>query len=584
MKKILMSLLAVVFLLTLTACADEEALNARIEELQNRLTAVESKTTFGPNLESLTLSEGDLTEDLTLPTLAGAQIIWVSSDATVLTSEGRVSRPNLTRGDTDVVLTAIVIDGNLASQKAFNFTVLADGTDDERLLQFVNNLPDEIDEHIELPTAFGDLTVTWTSSHPNVLATDGFVRQPHFEDGNQQVTLSTSMVLDGFVREFSKSVTVLREPVAISGSLGNPFVATLTTDEGHMVHIPIENVDRPTFDFRVGYPLLYTPEYPGGRLPTNINGWGLILEIEADGELIAVYDGIGGVKRLPDGTTTPWKAGDHYAKDPASCEEAGVWTTCLGLEIPEDGFLILFQNSGVPNRNNREFARSYINNGERRFTIEGVTTTPSTMFYEIPGGVWWRGLATVFVPKININANVDTAGLYARAVELVDGVPVAAAPFIFTNSYLRTTGVGQALDANAFDLKNGFAITAEVTPERRTVQLLDIDDDVEIEWELTNEWTITRVYDGIGAGIKNPPPVGTTPVPGADAAKNVRLPQEGYVIHFPNTGLSYPDDVMNRRIGADFFYHLDNWIFEPTLIESATLKAPTRSVPWPGLE
>ena len=581
MKKILMSLLAFVLLLTLTACTGEEELEA----LRTRIDALESKTVFGPSLDGLSLTEGDLTSDLTLPTLTGAEVIWVSSDSTVLSSDGRVQRPDLQRGDVDVVLTAIVLDGHLASQKSFNFTVLADATDDERLLDFVLNLPDEVDAHIELPTTFGDLEVTWTSTNANVLATDGFVRRPHLEDGDAQVTLRTNMVLDGFVREFSKTLTVLKQPVAISGALGSPFVATLTTDQGHSVSIPIENVDRPTFDFRVAYPLLYTPEFPGGRLPANINGWGLILALEEDGSLIAIYDGIGGVKRLPDGTTTPWKAGDHYAKDPASCEEEGVWTTCEGLEIPEDGFLILFHNTGTPNRNNREFARSYINNSERTFTLEGVTLTPSTMYYEIEGGVWWRGKATVFVPKININANVDTAGLYARAVELDDNeLPVAAAPFIFTNTYLRTTGAGQNLSATNFDLKNGFAITAEVTPERRTVQILDLDDDVEIEWELTNEWTISRVYDGIGAGIKNPPPIGTTPVPGADAAKNVRLPEEGYVIHFPNTGLPYGDDVLNRRIGADFFYHLDNWIFEPTLIESANLKAPTRAVPWPGLE
>ncbi len=579
MKKILLVFLSIMSLFILAACAD----NSMIEELQSRLAAVEAKTNFSPNLDALTLPTGNLTEDLTLPTLAGAQIIWVSSDSTVLTSDGQVLRPNLLRGNVDVLFTALVIEGNLVAQKTFNFTVLADATDDEILLNFVTNLPDEIESHLDLPTEFGNLTVNWSSSNENIIATDGFVTQPHFEDGDQLITLSTSMVIDGFVREFSKTLTVLKEPYAISGALGNPFVATLTTDQNHRIHIPIENVDRPTFDFRIAYPLLYTPEFEGGRLPANINGFGLALEIEEDGTLIAIYDGTAGVKRLPNGTTVPLNNG-HFAKDPDTCTEPGVFPAgCLGLEIPENGYIILFHNQGANTRNNREFARKYVSNSDRRFTIEGVTLTPSTMFYEISGGVWWRGLATVFVPKANINADVNTAGLYLRAVKLEEDVSVAAAPFIFTYTYVDTTGVGQGLNASAFDLKNGFGLTAEIVPERRIVQILELDDE-EIEWELTNEWRITRVYDGIGAGIKNPPPIGTTPVPGGDAAKNVRLPRNGYILHFPNMGIPYGDDVLNRRIGADFFYHLDNWIYQPTLIESEDLKVPTRIVPWPGLQ
>lgn len=545
--------------------------------------------TFTLNLNGLTLPGGELSEDLTLPTITGGEIVWVSSDTSVLTSEGKVIRPSATRGNVDVMLTAVVLQGNLAAKKSFTFTVPALGmTDAEKVLAALDaiDIPAIATEDVNLPKEVAGAVLFWETSKPAYLATSGKVVRPHFDFSDEEVELTAYVTSGKELRIFKQNVVVKKMAYAIHGSVGNPFVVTLSNVDGHTIYVPVENIDRPTYTANEEFPYIYTPEF-GARIPATINGWGYALQVAGDGTVLAYYDGLNGKKWTAAGEEA--MNAQHFAKDPASCTTPGDWATCGGLTIPEDGYVFLFQNTGASNKNNRTFGYTYFrdNTFTKKITIEGLTTEPSKMYFEILGGVWWRGNVKVWVPKAFINPNLavyaDAAAaqaLYNQAVVLQDPADVgsdqvAGAPFIFTNSYNTTAGVAKT---SLLDIKNGWGIAAEITPEVRKIQTIGDEPNL-IDVVLDNPWMITRVYDGIGGTIKNMPPTPNTPVAGGDYAKNIVLPSVGYVIVFPGTQFAYGSnqDVLNRRIGADYFYHLENWIYSPVLVEKDALQAPLKS-------
>ncbi len=620
MKKVLALLLTFTFVLVLSACTDLEpittdltdledqiaALETTIEELQTALDAAEADIDqaetdidavetdvdaivvpeFTFDAGTLTVSGTDLTEDLTLPDPAGVEIVWSSSDSSVLTADGHVMRPTATRGDVAVTLTAIIIDGNLVSTKSFDFTVLAlDMTDKEKVeaaLEAIPAIPDEVTEDLELPTEVGGAQIIWESSNPGVLTADGKVMRPHYDFANEQSVLTGYIVAGKELKLYKKTVTVLKMDYAVHGSLGNPFTVHLQTQAGHRIFVPIENVDKPAYTYNEEFPYIWTSEF-GTNIPASINGWGFAISVNADGTVNAYYDGLNGKMKIADGTETVINA-QHYAKDQSDSDPACVAdvSACPGLPIPADGYVIVFQNTGASNKNNRQFGYTYMRDLED-IIIEGLTTTPSTMQYEVYGGVWWRGTATVWVPKAYINPDVSTFD-YDSVLVLgddanSDGVPDATAstPVIFTNSY--NTPAGTAYD-DSIDINNNWGIAAEITPETETIQLIG-EEGSETEYVLTNPWQISRVYDAIGGSIKTrigPFLSESTPVSGGDYGSNILLPTNGWVMVFPGTSYGYASDadVWNRRIGADYFYHLENWIFDPMLVEATGIQTPVK--------
>jgi hypothetical protein len=576
MKKVFALLVTMTFVFGLAACTDLEPINtdlsdlqARIDELQAALDDAEAaideivvpEFTFDEG--TLTVSGTDLTDDLTLPDISGVEIVWSSSDTTVLTADGKVMRPSATRGDVDVTLTAVIIDGNLVSTKSFDFTVLAlDMTDKEKVdaaLAAIPAIPDEVTEDLDLPTAVGDAQIIWESSNPTYMSEQGHVLRPHYDFPDEEAVLTGYIVAGKELKIYKKTVTVLNMDYAVHGSIGNPFTAKISTSEGHTIYVPIENVDKPAYTYNEEFPYIWTSEF-GTNIPATINGWGFAISVNADGTVNWYSDGINGKFVTPDGTETAINAG-HYAKDQSDCDPAT--ETCDGLPIPADGYVMVFQNTGASNKNNRQFGYTYMRDFED-LTIEGLTTTPSTIQYEILGGVWWRGNATVYVPKAYINPDVSTFVYDSVLVLDENDAATASTPVIFTNSY--HTPAGTQYSAN-LDILNGWGIAAEITPETEMVQEIG-EEGNEMEITLDNPWQISRVYDGIGGSIKTR--IGnflatTTPVAGGDYGKNIVLPHVGWVMVFPGTSYNYGSDadVLNRRIGADYFYHLENWVYDP---------------------
>ncbi|UZX03330.1 family 43 glycosylhydrolase [Arthrobacter sp. CDRTa11] len=132
------------------------------------------------------LSLGDLsavTANLSLPAsgVNGSTVAWASSDPSVVTAAGVVTRPSAAQGAATVTLTATVTRGEASGTKVFSATVLPAESDQEKLAAATAALVlpavDDVRGNITLPPTSGQAAVTWQSSNPIIDAT-GIVNRP----------------------------------------------------------------------------------------------------------------------------------------------------------------------------------------------------------------------------------------------------------------------------------------------------------------------------------------------------------------------------------------------------------------------
>ncbi|MEV6342837.1 family 43 glycosylhydrolase [Actinoplanes sp. NPDC051851] len=210
------------------------------------LAASEVETLATPaNTESVAADEaaldlGDtsaLTADLTLPSTAtyGSKVTWSTSDAGVISSAGRVTRPAAGEPDAHATLTASLRRGAISASKTFEVTVEAAFDDAanasaaaEALV--VHNLSD-VRGNLDLPAdGLNGSSVTWASDEPAVIATTGEVHRPAHGSGASTVTLTASVTYGGatVTRDFTAQVPELPATADYKGYLFSYF-----TGEGY---------------------------------------------------------------------------------------------------------------------------------------------------------------------------------------------------------------------------------------------------------------------------------------------------------------------------------------------------------------
>ncbi|MEA4961635.1 immunoglobulin-like domain-containing protein [Lutispora sp.] len=155
----------------------------------------------------------------------GSTISWESDNIAIVDVTGKVTRPTFTHGDEIVTLTATISKGSFTTSKAFTVTVIKlEQTNAEKLAADDLWLTEALilKENSALDNATGDLylpslgtsgsSISWSSSNPAVVNTDGTVaRQPH-SYGDQTVTL-TAIISNGssITRTFTVTVKALEQ-------------------------------------------------------------------------------------------------------------------------------------------------------------------------------------------------------------------------------------------------------------------------------------------------------------------------------------------------------------------------------------
>ncbi|PFH87760.1 Ig-like domain-containing protein [Bacillus sp. AFS088145] len=137
--------------------------------------------------------QNNLTNALSLPTVGsnGSRIVWTSNDVKHVTNAGRIYKPLFDENDAKVQLVAKITRNTSTIYKTFNVTVLKDTDNKDRTLVLrafnsitsedllgENNAVTDVTKDLHLPTSIGDVTVTWQSDNPGVIAPDGKVTLP----------------------------------------------------------------------------------------------------------------------------------------------------------------------------------------------------------------------------------------------------------------------------------------------------------------------------------------------------------------------------------------------------------------------
>ena len=174
--------------------------------LQDAADALDMTLYLGPGDESV----DQVTKDLALPAVGkhGVAISWQSSDPSVISDTGAVTRPPADGSDVEVELTATLTYQGITLQKTFAVQVLKAFDDTEAVSADAAKLviynQNNIKGNIRLPVAGENgTTIRWTSSHPHIVkgspeaeaagdpAQLGRVARP--EDADTAVTLTATV-------------------------------------------------------------------------------------------------------------------------------------------------------------------------------------------------------------------------------------------------------------------------------------------------------------------------------------------------------------------------------------------------------
>ena len=157
----------------------------------------EARSIVAADKSALTIAS-TASQDLQLPETGASgytKITWISSDDSVITSAGKVTRGEQ---DKEVTLTATLSVGSATDTQEFTVTVPKADPDGDMALykeQLTLNAG-YVYKDLELPGTIGEAQIRWSSDKEGVIASDGTVNRP---DGGaaQDVKLTATLSLEG---------------------------------------------------------------------------------------------------------------------------------------------------------------------------------------------------------------------------------------------------------------------------------------------------------------------------------------------------------------------------------------------------
>jgi len=171
------------------------------------------------SIKLMNVVETDVSTDIILPrtgkdldpeTSIDTVIDWQSNNPAIsVNADGKVTRPAYTTGDQVVTLVATIIKNMATIIRTFVLIISKlDPTDMEAVsltkefltwdqIKQLNTIPDDVQTNLNLLTSgLHGAKITWQSSDPSVIATNGTVTRPTFTQGDKNVTLTATITRD----------------------------------------------------------------------------------------------------------------------------------------------------------------------------------------------------------------------------------------------------------------------------------------------------------------------------------------------------------------------------------------------------
>ncbi len=182
-------------------------------------TAIGDVVLAGDSLNYISILERYITlGDIELPTsMFGHAIVWSSSNEDVIDTDGDVDRPEYGEADSTVILTATI--GDMSVEFIVTVLAIAEKPDDlileEAKVALLLPGGNIVIGNVELPSTVGQdgATVTWSSSHPDIIDEDGIVDRD--DDATVEVTL-TATILSGDETVTKEFVVTVVQDVELS--------------------------------------------------------------------------------------------------------------------------------------------------------------------------------------------------------------------------------------------------------------------------------------------------------------------------------------------------------------------------------
>lgn len=249
-----------------------------------------AKAALDADAAALNLGPETIAADLTLPQAGakGSKITWSSSDPAHLDANGKVTRP--ATEDATVTLTATLELAGQTTTRTFTFTILANTPQKDLKLvaDSYNPAIGVVTEDISLPTAIGNVAVSWQSSDAQVLSTDGKVTRPSTE---ATVRLSATFAAGSLTEVRNYTVKVL---AADAGRIGT-YIQSGNTARTDALHLASQNADGTFSGLNNGravlYPTLGAVKFGSPTLFRKVDGsFGLVATVDSNSSSIYVYD------------------------------------------------------------------------------------------------------------------------------------------------------------------------------------------------------------------------------------------------------------------------------------------------------
>lgn len=150
----------------------------------------------------------EVTESITLPiSVDGHNIVWKSSNESILSSAGVVNLPDFNR---IVFLTATFTVDGITQSRTFSITVIAPYVFDYEAFENHLDLPETTEVDLLLKSSYLGNPVTWQSSAPNVITHTGLITR---QANDVTVTLTATVTMDNKAYQVSIDVTVVKQVV-----------------------------------------------------------------------------------------------------------------------------------------------------------------------------------------------------------------------------------------------------------------------------------------------------------------------------------------------------------------------------------
>ncbi|AUD66086.1 hypothetical protein BK011_10440 [Tenericutes bacterium MZ-XQ] len=211
--------------------------------------------------------DGDIyitTANIVLPeTSLGYDVTWTSSNEDIIELDGTVHRPYFGETDQVVTLTATIENEEmtyLVKVLAYTSKPVDQKLEEAYTALLLDGISGGVGQDINLPTEVGQdgVSVTWMSTHPEIIAPDGMVTRPTKDEGDIEVTLTASLFLNGKVlyKEFDILVLALLVDPTPYASINDALTNAVAGDYISFEDVTVIGMTSDTYFFTDGTDIL----------------------------------------------------------------------------------------------------------------------------------------------------------------------------------------------------------------------------------------------------------------------------------------------------------------------------------------